>query len=86
MPADAPSYAPYPRGLGPRAALGVIMMRSGSKINSIVLFVIMVIILTVRWHVIHDYSIDRFEDAGLCITAALSLLLSLYNLMKGSAK
>lgn len=62
------------------------MMRSGSKINSIVLFVIMVIILTVRWHVITEYSIDPVEDAGLCATAALSLLLALFNLMKGNKK
>lgn len=62
------------------------MMRSESKINSIVLFVIMVAILVVRWHVIREYSIDRFEDAGLCITAALSLVLSLFNLTEGNKK
>lgn len=62
------------------------MMRSESKINSIVLFVIMVTILIVRWHVIREYSIDYFEDAGLCATAALSLLLSLFNLTEGNKK
>ena len=62
------------------------MMRSGSKINSIVLFVIMVIILTVRWHVITEYSIDPVVDAVFCATAVLSLLLALFNLMKGNKK
>ena len=61
-------------------------MEDNTKINTIVPAVIMFAILVVRWHVIAEYSIDPFEDAGLCITAALSLLLSLYNLMKGNTK
>ena len=79
MPSDAPSYASYPCGVGPRPGLGVIDMRK--TINIIVPFAIMVIVLAVRWHVIVEYSIDPAENAGLCVTAALSLLLSLYNLM-----
>ena len=86
MPADAAPRPSDPCGLGPRTALGVITMEDNTKINTIVPAVIMVAILVVRWHVIAEYSIDRFEDAGLCSTAALSLLLSLYNLMKGNAK
>ena len=61
-------------------------MEDNTKINTIVPAVIMVAILVVRWHVIAEYSIDRFEDAGLCTAAALSLLLALYNLTKGNAK
>ncbi len=60
--------------------------RINVKINTIVPAVIMVAILVVRWHVIAEYSIDPFEDAGLCTAAALSLLLALYNLTKGNAK
>lgn len=54
----------------------------GKKINIIVPFVVMVVVLGVRWHVVTEYSIDPVEDAGLCISAALSLLLSLFNIMK----
>ena len=86
MPPDAAPRPPDPRGLGPCAALGVITMEDNAKINTIVPAVIMVAILVVRWHVIREYSIDRFEDAGLCTTAALSLLLALFNLMKGNKK
>lgn len=55
-----------------------------NRINIIVPFTIMVIVLAVRWHVVVEYSIDPLENTGLCISAALSLLLSLNNLMKDS--
>ena len=55
-----------------------------NRINIIVPFAVMLIVLAVRWHVITEYSIDPVENAGLCSSALLSLLLSLFNLMKGS--
>ena len=57
-----------------------------NKTNIIVPFVVMVVVLGVRCHVVTEYSIDPVENTGLCVSAALSLLLSLYNLMKGSKK
>lgn len=52
------------------------------KINTVVPFTFMVIILAVRWHVVTEYSIDAIEDAGLCAAATAALLLSLFNLAK----
>ena len=57
-----------------------------NRINIIVPGIIMVVVLYVRWHVVTEYSIDPFEDAGLCTAAVLSLHMSLYNLMRGSKK
>lgn len=54
----------------------------GKELNIIVPFAVMVIVLGVRWHVLTEYSIDPVENAGLCVSAALSLLLSLFNLAK----
>lgn len=55
-----------------------------NRINIIVPGIIMVVVLYVRWHVIAEYSIDAIEDAGLCAAATAALLLSLFNLTKGS--
>lgn len=84
LQADAPTHAPYPRSVGPCPGLGVITMSNETKINTIVPFAIMVIILAVRWYVIKEYSINPVENTGLCVTAVLSLLLSLFNLVKGN--
>ena len=53
-----------------------------NRINIIVPGIIMVVVLYVRWHVIAEYSIDPFEDGGLCTAAVLSLCMSLLNLAK----
>ena len=54
-----------------------------NRINIIVPGIIMVVVLYVRWHVVAEYSIDPFEDGGLCTAAVLSLYMSLYKLIKG---
>ena len=55
-----------------------------NRTNTVVPFVVMMIILGVRWHVIAEYSIDAFEDGGLCTAAVLSLYMSLFNLTNRS--
>lgn len=55
-----------------------------NRINIIVPGIIMVVVLYVRWHVIAEYSIDPFEDGGLCTAAVLSLYMSLFNLTNRS--
>ena len=57
-----------------------------NRTNILVPGIIMVVVLYVRWHVVTEYSIDPFEDGGLCTAAVLSLHMSLYNLMKASKK